>query len=568
MIFCVESFTPVLSTEILDSCNFFELYPFDGGGAFVNRDLLGTIDDKLITESIMHGGALDAFGSLEELDFLKFDRWSTIEQACWINRLYFIVPLARQAKLTGNRILAEYIKRVIFRFHKLYPPPADEAAVRELNRSVLEALERDYNSCNANFDAPISYQWFDFQPASRLLHILYAVWFIKELSVFDSEDYLQLDRMISEHARVIYQASDFDAMPRKGNHDFLRSLALFTAGTLFANIPEAEKWRLKGFRCCEYHVLDDFLPDGMAYDKSPSYHFFESWIARDFALRAASVDMPLCADAQERLNKTYDICRLLQLPDGMTPVISDGYPLDMSVFMRTLPGDNAAEGEKLTVLPEAAMALRKNGGDFAFFDCSRCLSKFAHYHAGKQAVTLWFDSKSFVEEGGCCNYDDPAFAEFFKTAAAHATLLIDDKGDSELQGRYCWLSSGTPVLGSWQNHTVESTMTAPQWGDTVWNRQLTVTDENVEIVDKISHNGNKKWSILFPLAPEVVIEKSGDKLLLCNDGVYIEFSSSAAVSCIESRCVRNFRIVSTSCLILCGQGDAAIRNVFRKVSHF
>ena len=566
MISRVESFTPVLSTEILDSCNFFELYPFDGGGAFVNRDLLGSVDDKLITKAILHDGALDAYGSLEEIDFLKFDRWSTIEQACWINRMYFIVPLARQAKLTGDRELAEYLKRVIFRFQKLYPPPADEAAVRELNRSVLEALERDYNSCNANFDAPICYQWFDFQPASRLLHILYAVWFIKELGVFNAADYQQLDQMIAEHARVIYQASDFDAMPRKGNHDFLRSLALFTAGTLFTDLPQAEKWRLKGFRYCEYHVLDDFLPDGMAYDKSPSYHFFESWIARDFALRAAAANMPLCDEAQKRLDKAYEICRLLQLPDGMTPVISDGYPLDMSVFMRTLPGNSISAGEILTILPDAAMALRKNSGDFAFFDCSRCLSKFAHYHAGKQAITLWFNGKPFVEEGGCCNYDDPAFAEFFKTADAHATLLINDKGDSELQGRYCWLSSGEPELGVWKNHTVESTMTAPQWGETTWNRQLTITDGKAEIIDRISHNGNKKWTLLFPLAPEVTIKNSGGKLLLCNGDVSVELSSTAAVNSIGSRCVRNFRIVPTSCLVLSGQGDAVIKSIFQKTS--
>ena len=567
MISWVESFTPVLSTEILESCNFFELYPFDGGGAFVNRDLLGSVDDKLITRAIIHGGALDDFGSLEEIDFLKFDRWSTIEKACWINRMYFIVPLARQARLTADRELAEYLKRVIFRFQKLYPPPADEAAVRELNSSVLEALERDYNSNSANFDAPISYQWFDFQPASRLLHILYAVWFIKGLGVFSPEDYQQLDRMISEHSRVIYQASDFDAMPRKGNHDFLRSLALFTAGTLFKDLPQAEKWRLKGFRYCEYHVLDDFLPDGMAYDKSPSYHFFESWIARDFALRAAAADMPLCAEAQERLNKAYDICRLLQLPDGMTPVISDGYPLDMNVFMRTLPGKDCFEGETAAVLPDAAMAIRKNAGDFVFFDCSRCLRKFAHYHAGKQAVTLWFNGKPFVEEGGCCNYDDPAFAEFFKTAEAHATLLIDDKGDSELQGRYCWLSSGSPELKEWQNNHIESIMTAPRWGDTVWTRHIAVADEKVEIADRISHNGNKKWKLLFPLAPEVTIQNSGDKLLLCNGDVQVEMSSTVPISRIGSRCVRNFQIVSADCLVLRGQGDAVIRTVFEKVFH-
>lgn len=560
----VEKFAPVLSAELLDRYNFFELYPFDGGGAFVNRDLLGSVDDEKITDAVIHGGALDAFGPLEELDFLKFDRWSTIERSCWINRMYFLVPLARRAKLTGDRALAEYLKRVILRFQKLYPPPQTQEEVRELNRSVLEALHRDYNS-SPGFDGPICYQWFDFQPGARLLHILYAVWFVRELEVFSDEEYRLLDRMIFDHARVIDQAGDFDDMPRKGNHDFLRSLALFTAGTLFAARPQAERWRLKGFRYCEYHVLDDFLPDGMAYDRSPSYHFFETWIARDFALRAAQTGLPLSAEAEDRLHKVYDVCRLFRLPDGMTPVISDGYPLDMNVFMRTLPGADIPGGETWTVLPEAGMALHNSADEFALLDCSKCSAKFAHYHAGKQAVTLWFGGKAFVEEGGCCNYDDPAFAEFFKTARAHAALLVDGRGDSELQGRYCWLSSGDCRLGSWRNRTVESSMTAPLWGDTVWTRKLALEPGAADITDRIDHAGGKKWTLLFPLAPEVTIQKNGEKLILCNENEKVEFSSSAEIGMTGSRCVRNFRIVKSICLVLSGRGDAVVRSVFQKL---
>lgn len=566
MISQIESFTPVLSAEILDNCNFFDLYPFDGGGSFIHRDLLGSTDDAQITEAIMHGGALDAFGTLEEIDFQKFERWSTIEQSCWINRLYFIVPLARQAKLTGDRELAEYLKRVIFRFQKLYPPPVDEAAVRELNRSVLEARDRDYNSSDGTFDGPVTYQWFDFQPASRLLHILYAVWFIKGLGVFDNGDYQRLDQMIADHARVIYQASDFDAMPRKGNHDFLRSLALFTAGTLFKELPQAEKWRLKGFRYCQYHVLDDFLPDGMGYDLSPSYHFFETWIARDFALRTQQINMPLETAALERLEKAYDFCRLIKLPNGMTPVISDGYPLDMDVFMNTLPPKAPVAGEQLVLLPHAEMAIRKSNDEFALLDCSRCLSKFAHYHAGKQAVTLWFGGKPFVEEGGCCNYDDPAFAEFFKTARAHATLLIDNRGDSALHGRYCWLNHCTCQLTPWQDHTITTTMTAPeQWGDTVWERQLYLNDGVAEITDKITRCDGKSWSLLFPLAPEVEVQMRDGKFILRNDNVQVEFYIPAEVKIIDSRCVRNFQIVPTRCLVASGTGNSTVQSVFRKM---
>ena len=110
----VKNFTPALAPELLWKHNFFELYPFDGGGAFINHTILGSVDDLVIAERIINDGALDDYGSLTELDFCKYECWRTIEKSCWINRMYFIVPLARYAAQTGNRQIAEYVKDVIF----------------------------------------------------------------------------------------------------------------------------------------------------------------------------------------------------------------------------------------------------------------------------------------------------------------------------------------------------------------------------------------------------------------------------------------------------------------------
>ena len=258
----IQDFTPALAPELLLGFNFFELYPFDGGGSFINRAILGSVDDAEITDAIMNRGALDPFGPLEEIDFLRFDRWSTIEQSCWINRMYFIVPLARQAARTGNRAVAEYVRRVILRFGSVYPPPRGKEAVRELNRSVMEARDRDYNTAGTGFDGPICYQWFDFQPASRIIHILHAVWFLRDMDVFDDADYATLDRMLAEHGRVIFEANDVGAKPKRGNHEALRALALLACGILFKGDPQAEHWLDEGLRYCEAHILCDFLEDG------------------------------------------------------------------------------------------------------------------------------------------------------------------------------------------------------------------------------------------------------------------------------------------------------------------
>ena len=558
----IKAFTPPLSPELLLSCNFFELYPFDGGGSFIHRTMVGSVDDAEITDAIINKQALASFGPLDKIDFLCFDRWSTIEQSCWINRMYFIVPLARQAALTGDRSIAELVKSIILRFGSIYPPPANEEEVRKLNRSIIEARDRDYNMAGPGFDAPICYQWFDFQPASRIIHITHAVWFLLKMGIFSEEESAAVDHMLREHARVIFQANDVGSAPRPGNHEALRALALLSCGLLFQDEPEAALWIDEGLRFCEAHIFGDLMEDGMGTDLSPSYHFFETWICRDADIYARRCGHPFSPAAQERLNRAYDLCRLFQLPNGLTPVISDGYPLDMNTFCKTLPPVPEQPAEQRVTLMKSGFAIRKSHGAFALLDASPLLSRFAHYHAGKQAVTLWFENRPFVEEGGCCNYDDPAFSEFFKTANAHASLLVEGKGDSLLEGRYCWHTPGTCRLTPWNGNTVSSTETSPEWGRVVWTRMLSVDDSHAEIHDIIQSTEGKEWSLLFPLPPEVAVSGSGCSLQLTNGEVTVEVTSPLPIRLRQNQCVRNFRIVPTLCLEISGKGDTDLVTTF------
>ena len=559
----IRNFIPPLSPELLLSRNFFELYPFDGGGSFIHRAMVGSVVDAEIADAILNKDALAAFGPLTEIDFHSFDRWSAIEQSCWINRLYFIVPLARWAALSGNRPAAELVKGIILRFGAIYPPPANPAEVRELNRSIMEARDRDYNTAGPGFDAPICYQWFDFQPASRVIHILHAVWFLRDMNVFSDEDYAAVDRLLREHARVIFQANDIGAKPKHGNHEALRALALLSCGILFQGEPDASLWLDEGLRYSEAHILSDFLEDGMDTDLSPSYHFFETWICRDADIYARRCNRPFSPAAQERLGRAFNICRLFRLPNGLTPVVSDGYPLDMDTFCQTLPPTTEDGSERKETLPNSGIAIRRNQTAYALFDASPLLGRFAHYHAGKQAITLWFGNRPFVEEGGCCNYDDPAFSEFFKTAAAHASLLVDGKGDSQLEGRYCWLSSGTCRLSPWKGNTVSSTETSPEWGNVTWTRTLTVDDTHADIQDCIQNAEGREWSLLFPLAPEVTVTGSGNSLLLKNGDVAVEITAPSPIRIRQNRCVRNFKIVPTLCLEISGKGNAELVTSFK-----
>lgn len=112
----IDKFTPALNPVFFDRHSFFELYPFDGGGSFINREIIGSVDDAEYTDAVIRKGALDEFGGYRNIDFRKFDFWRTIERCSWINRMYFIVPLANHARRTGDKKLGREVLEILLRF--------------------------------------------------------------------------------------------------------------------------------------------------------------------------------------------------------------------------------------------------------------------------------------------------------------------------------------------------------------------------------------------------------------------------------------------------------------------
>ena len=51
----IDAFQPALPEELLMQYNFFELYPFDGGGRFIQQEIVASIDDRMIAEKIISG---------------------------------------------------------------------------------------------------------------------------------------------------------------------------------------------------------------------------------------------------------------------------------------------------------------------------------------------------------------------------------------------------------------------------------------------------------------------------------------------------------------------------------
>lgn len=567
----IDRFTPALGIELFDRFSFFELYPFDGGGSFINREIIGSVNDAEYTAAVVEKGALDEFGGYKNVDFLKYNFWRTIERTSWINRMYFIAPMANHARKTNDRKLGREVLEVPLRFAQTpeLQAPATQQATCDFHDEILRRRDEEYNAMGPDFNAPVPYQWFDFQPASRIIHGIYAMYFLKDMELLTPEENQILEDFVFSHGQNIFWAEESHVKLSRGNHQALRAMALLMACAFFKGTRGTEKWLPVAEKMCNYHIQNDFLSDGMLYDLSPSYHFFESWITRDALNIAANEGFKISDEAKAKAVKAFEFCCAARQPDGFSTVVSDGYPLDMSIFIASL-GSVKEKEEVQLLLEESKIAIKKDAkGNYLLFDCSPLLAKLSHYHGGKQAVSCFFKGEGFLMDPGCCSYDDEDFSLYFKQSSNHCSMLVDGKGDSVLQGLYTWLAAPVCQVTPWKGNTISSVMTsnAPGWEQVQWERKVEFQECSLELTDKVSAPVEHEYTFNFPLRSGVECTRLDErKVLLSSNSVKVEAAFEYPVEILEAKEFRNFVKLPAQKLVMKLKGaDPTVKTVFRVV---
>jgi hypothetical protein len=517
-----------IKRELLRKHNFFELYPFDGGGSHINNEMIGTVDDAEFVRKILAEDVLGPWGKLPELDFAKLERWRSIEQSCWINRFYFIASLARHSWKTSDKSAAELVKQTILHFIKKYPAPKEIAEIEKHVHYVYDIRDNQYNKRtyeeNQRDETNVQYLWFDFQPASRVLHILYALYFIKDLGVLSAEDVAVINKSLYEHSWLIYiEERNCLKLVKGDNHQSLRGLVLLYAGLYFKGVGEWKNFLEDGAKICRWHACEDFLEDGVLGEISPSYHCFETWHLRDAAvlLKQAGMD---ASKIELKLGKTVDFVQMLRQNDGRLPVINDGYALYADPFLDTVKEYQVAGGNKTARYYEnAGIGVAKTNSDYLLFDASIFTGFDSHYHGGKGAFTYWVQDHPIFVDSGCCSYDHKLFADWYKKPQAHSSLLIDAKGDGEVHGLYNWQRYAEIKCDGWheecQGFVISAAITSivDTWKGVKWTRMLRLGDNGrLTIEDVVENVEDRQLCFVFNLHPDVCVHHKSENLMLEN----------------------------------------------------
>jgi hypothetical protein len=517
--------------SLIEKFPFFELYPLDGGGNFITGETFGTLDDSLITKQILNENVLKDFGTLPELDFARYERWRTVEKSCWINRFYFIVPLSKQAALTKNTKLARLVFDTILGFIRRYPAPEGKE-IGEHIRYVYDIRDNVYNKTpHAELqkdETDIRYCWFDFQPASRLLHWLYAIRLIADMGVITADEWDKLEKSVIQHADIIL-VGERDFIPlKKGNHQSLRATVLLYAAALFPETNFGREYLDQGVRVIDFHIQKDYLSDGVLHEISPSYHAFETWHIRDSILLAETCGRQLCAEAHPLLSSAVKFLRAIRQPDGRTPVVDDGYPSAVDPFLETIPSrfQDTTSLPPTRFYPDAGFAIWSSGKDYLMLDGTIFTGKSSHFHAGKNAPTIWKNGQPLLIDSGCCSYDDPLFETWYKRGESHSSLLIDGVGDGFNRSAYHWVEYPEIKCSGWEDrgasHYLQSTLTSnvPAWNGIEWKRSFSIEKSSGRITmeDRVTGASGKSLEFVFNFHPQARLELQSKGFCVARSG--------------------------------------------------
>lgn len=197
------------------------------------------------------------------------------------------------------------------------------------------------------------------------------------------------------------------------------------------------------------------------------------------------------------------------------------------------------------LFPDAGISVFRKEGIFLLFDASPFTGRASHYHAGKNAFTLWVKGKPFFVDSGCCSYDNELYSTWYRTGQAHSSLLVDGQADGQLRAFCDFATHATPQLAPWSHaadgaDTTSSalTSTTPAWEGVVWTRTMRVgVEKRIEICDCVRSRRQVQLSFIFNLHPDALLDAAGHCAVIRNGGVQLNvtWQSSAPLSVETNR---------------------------------
>jgi hypothetical protein len=474
--------------RFLPNYNIGDYIPKDQGGKFVQMELLKTEDDHQIVEKIRTGLLEKVYGN--PVSWNRFES-GEVEKSVWLNRFYFLPSFARMYYLSGDMTYLNDMTRIIARWI-------------EDNPLLPESHLKTYN-------------WRDMQVAWRSIHWSWC-YFLTEKALTD-EQKSQILNSLKQHADILL--SGFGKAPLNDfNHQSHGALAMLYLGVLFPTFKQADDLKLTAVKIFTHHLEKAFYNDGGNVEQMFGYYPFEAHIFRDAYLLLSKNNLKIPEIMMPQLRKMADFIKLVAQPDGTMPQVNDSFPMPVTSFLSTLNlviGENEDLSEPNShFFPDTQVAVLRSGvqpGTPWYLLVNPALTIGAHAHSGRLALNLWYNYHPYLIDSGCCNYDDPLLAKWYRTSRAHNTVLIDERSDESKSDNMLWLPkrvTGNRIV-SWETGPdftfckMISPSSEVENSSVTWTRNIALVKDCFTIVyDCFESTAMHRYELLFHIAPSSV----------------------------------------------------------------
>jgi uncharacterized heparinase superfamily protein len=318
-----------------------------------------------------------------------------------------------------------------------------------------------------------------------------------------------------------------------GNHLMKNIKALIRASAFFTG-REAARWRRRGLRLLRSELEGQTLPDGVHFERSPSYHaqVFADLLECRHALGEAApraLDEVLRAMAQA----TADLAH----PDGGPSVFNDAgltmayAPAEcLAAYKRVYKQE--ASAAPVFAYPEAGYFGRREGGDYFVADCGRIGPDAlpAHAHGDVLSFELSVEGERIVVDPGVYEYIDGARRRESRAASSHNTLCFEGLDQAEFFGAFrCGRRPDVEVRDLvCEPDRLSFEGTHDGYRPHKHTRRFDQTSGTLQIADRIAGPA-RAARIGFLLHPEVEVVLDADGAELKRGGARARFRASVAI---------------------------------------
>ncbi|MDZ7634487.1 MAG: alginate lyase family protein [Bacteroidales bacterium] len=457
--------------------------------------LIGSEEDEKIVAAVRRGLIEEVYG--EPVGWGKYER-SEIEKSVWLNRFYFLPSFARMYHLTGDRSYLDDMMGIISQWI------TDNPRMPDSHRTT--------------------YNWRDMQVAWRSIHLSWC-WYLGEKGLTAEEKELIIDSL-KEHAHILVTGFG-QAKLNEFNHQSHGALAMLYLGVLFPMLDEAEELRRKALIILNHHLENAFYADGGNVEQMFGYYPFETHLFRDAFLLCTANGLEPPLNSLTMLRTMVKFLVSVERPDGTVPQVNDSYEMPVVTTVDTvneiLGAMALVEKQGSVYFPDTQVAVLRDSGERGWYLLANPASVIgAHAHAGRLGFELWHKGAPLIIESGCCNYDDPALVNWYRTTRAHNTVVIDGMTEAATSSDLLWVPRReTPNrIKSWVPGEDSSylTMVSPPEEATNasvrWTRTITTVRNRIAVIsDTFEAEGEHEYEILLHFPPSQIAADQSRKAL-------------------------------------------------------